>query len=114
MKKEEKENTQNKTVEIDFNGIKDPSPALATVDLLADEIKIIVSKDNDCLNDNDCGVIAFASKKRMQRFAIGGTRDLLYMYINLIRQHATEDDTQAKKILEAAANILLMEAEKYD
>ena len=114
MKKEEKENMQNKPVEIDFSSIKDPSPALAAVDLLADEIKTIISKDDDSLNDNDCGVIAFAHKGRLNRFAIGGTRDLLLMYTYLIRQHAEEDNAQAKKILELAANILLIEADKYD
>lgn len=113
MKKEEK-NMQNKTIEIDFNNIKDRSPALATVDLLADEIKIIISKGDDSLNDNECGVIAFAHKGRVNRFAIGGTRDLLLMFINLIKQHATENNAQAKKILEVAGTILLTEADKYD
>lgn len=105
---------QDKNIMIDYNNMENRAPALATVDLLADEVKNIVSKGANCLSERECVVVAVCNSDGIKYFSIGGTRDLLRTYIEMIKQLARDDKSQAKKILLIAASILQMEATKYD
>ena len=105
---------QDKNIMTDYTNMENRAPALATVDLLANEVKNIVSNGANNLSEEKCAVVAVCDSDGINNFSIGGTRALLSAYIEMIKQLARDDKSQSKKILQIAASILQMEATKYD
>ena len=105
---------QDKNIMIDYANMENRAPALATVDLLANEVKNIVSNGANNLSEEKCAVVAVCDSDGINCFSIGGTRTLLRAYIEMIKQLARDDKSHAKKILQIVASILQMEATKYD
>lgn len=105
---------QDKNIMIDYNNMENRAPALATVDLLADEVKNIVSKGANSLSERECAVVAVCDSDSIDSFSIGGTRDLLRAYVKMITQLARNNKAQAKMILQIAASILQAESNEYD
>lgn len=105
---------QDKNIMTDYTNMENRAPALATVDLLANEVKNIVSNGANNLSEEKCAVVAVCDSDGIKNYSIGGTRTLLRAYIAIIKQLARDDKCQAKKILQIAASILQMEATKYD
>ena len=106
---------QDKNIMTDYTNMENRAPALATVDLLANEVKNIVSNGANNLREEKCAVVAVCDSDGITNYSIGDTRTLLRAYIEMIKQLARDDkSSQAKKILQIAASILQMEATKYD
>lgn len=105
---------QDKNIKIDYSNMENRAPALATVDLLADEVKNIVSNGANNLSEEKCAVVAVCDSDGINYFSIGGAITLLRTYIAMIKQLARNDKSQAKKILQIAASILQAESNEYD
>lgn len=105
---------QDKNIMTDYTNMENRAPALAIVDLLANEVKKIVSNGANSLREEKCAVVAVCDSDGINNYSIGGTRTLLSAYIEMIKRLARDDKSQAKKILLIAASILQMEATKYD
>lgn len=105
---------QDKNIMIDYTNMENRAPALATVDLLANKVKNIVSNGANNLSEEGWAVVAVCDSDGIDIFSIGGTSTLLRAYIEMIKQLARDDKSQAKKILQIVASFLQMEATKYD